>query len=66
MAYCAGPIHRYMAAHIYNDMLITFFKLRFLSLAFVLPTKSPKIKECDKELSDTFGFEHLASLKNLQ
>ena len=52
MAYCACPMHRYMAAHIYNDILITFFKLRFLSLAFVLSTKSPQIKECEKEFSD--------------
>lgn len=43
MAYCAYPIHWYMSAHIYNDVLIAFFKLRFLSLAFVLSTKSPKI-----------------------
>lgn len=54
MAYSACPMHRYMAAHIYNDMLITFFKLRFLSLAFVLSTKSPQIKECEKEFSDIF------------
>lgn len=66
MAYCACLIHRYMAANIYNDMLITFFKLRFLSLAFVLLTNSPKIKECEKELCAIFGFELLASLKNLQ
>ena len=48
MAYCVYPIHRYMAAHIYNDVLITFFKLRFLSLAFVLSAKSPRIKEYEK------------------
>lgn len=49
----------------YNDVFTAFFKLRFLTLAFVLSIKSPKIKECEKELSEIFGIELLASLKNL-
>ena len=66
MAYCACPMHRYMAAHIYNDMLITFLNSDFCHLHLYFRQSLHKSKNVKKNFLTFFGFEHLASLKNLQ